>query len=745
MPQDKEELKFSYREGYYNCEDTIEIPEGAMIPSSSNVIYNRKSRPISKKKDLFVNTVGGTRVFPLDANLIGALGRDITTNRGIGNIFQGYGKSLWFVGNSLTNSVRAWNNFTTPVAIGGVNQVETVTVTAAATANKTITVRVTSINLPSSPLDIAVAVLNGDTTSQVATKIKTAFQASVSLTGVFYPQVSSASVSITDKLIHADDVTLAIILQNANGSGVTFGASTNTTAGSLDYEASLSSTPQLAKWDGAKWLSPVQVGLAVQSTAPQLVLTSASTRDAYFDGIITGSTSVRAARKRGGTISIASPPSNVVTGDHDTSYVYMPPYADDGSAYSDRIWVLYFTYKGKGSQAAHFEFPIEIPETKLNGMETSGWTSTQGNARIKIIEQHATTQANRKIEVEFYDNDLLLLEPFDDYYSAGSSKFIAPLGNVTCLIGTGTDSTGFDVSFPNFREAYSPEWRDWFSEVPVSIASASELGMFWVLTANTVYQAIWTGATEETAPVVLRQVTSKVGAIGEGCSVSVNGVLYFLSRNKIPVRISSDMEIDIEFGAKVKNAFSSFDSTAQVGWDGATNSIVFSYGLVSIAYQIDTDKWSSLCTIGVADTITSIEACFTINGLLYGSFYDSSEFKIYQYNAGSGTINWNAQAAWQLGKSGLLLKDIIESRIISEADAQPYTITVAASKNYDTSSAATLYTHTSTVTIPKISPRKLLEQIDYDTISVKCSGTTGGQTVHLVSILADIHEIERES
>lgn len=740
---DKELLNFTYRGGYFNANDSVEIPEGALIVPSSNVIYNKRGRPISVKDLTLIGSYGGSRAFTLDSSLVGFLGIDNTSNVGIGNMFQGVGKNLWFVGNSLNDSVKAYSSYPsspTAMQIGGTNQVETVTVTAGAGASGTISFEINGVNVGGGGVALNCPVLIGDSATVVATKMLVVIQADTTLDDDYFATRSSASISITDKELRANDVTLSITLDDADGTGVTFGASTNTAAGALDTAANLSTTPQLAKWNGTGWNTPVQVGLAVQDDAPQLVLTTDSTRDAYFDGILTGSTSARLARKRNGTVSIASGASNIVTGDTDSVYVLIPDYPEDGSLQSERIWVLYFTYKGKGSLASHFMFPIEIPESKLDGSDALGWTSTQGNARIKVIEQHASNIANRKIEVEFYDNDLLLLQPYDDYFSAGACKFIRPLGNVMCLIGSGTDSTAFDVSFPNFREAYPPDWRDWFSEVPVSVADASEQGMLWILTANTTYQAIWTGATQETAPVILRQVTSKYGAIGAGASISVNGTLYFLSKGKTPIRISPDGEGDINFGNNVINAFSTFDSTTQVGFDEANNSIVWACGSTIITFQIDGQLWGSLGTLSAP----SIDAFFNLSGVLYATGYASSAYKSYSYNTGTGTLAWNATGAFQTGKSWLNLKDIIESRVVVEADAQPYTITVEAYKNFVASNPASMYTYTPTVTTVSISPRVLLEKRDYESISIKTSGTKGGQSVHNASIIVDIHGIERE-
>jgi hypothetical protein len=632
---DKDEIVYRFDKGYYDADETISIPDGAMISGSTNVIHNRMGKPVSFKGLTNAGSTldkGGNRCFSLDANLVGLMGKNTSTKKAIGNMLQGIGRSLWFVGNSIGDSdaVRVMDSFGSPTAIGA-----------------------------------------------------------------------------------------------------------------------LSSTPQYAKFNGTGWNSPVQVGLAPQTDAAELILTTSVTRDSSFTGLITGSISGRIARKRNGAVSIASGASNVITGDADSFYMTIPDWTDDGSAQADRSWLLYFTFTGFGSQYAHLLFPIEIAESKLDGTDATGWTDTQGNAKIKVISQHASSQASRKVEIEFYNNDLLEIKPFEDYYSLGSCKFLAQIGNVMCGIGTGTDSTGFDVSYPNNREAFPPDWRDWFSEVPVSIAQSTEQGAFWVLGANSTNRLIWTGATQNTAPVIIEQISSRYGAIGEAASVSINGVLYFISKGGTPVRISQSKEVDDQFGTRVRNAFSAFDSTTQCGYDEKTNSFIAICGVVALAYQIDTDKWSAPVTLSTSGS-ANISAVFGINGKFYLSYYDTvpvtDTFVSAEWNLGSGAVNWGAISNFRTGKFGLSEKDIVEAQMVYEIEqTASQTITLYVCKNFSTSSPISVLAHadTSGVAGVKTSEEAWPELLEYETIALKASGALGGQTIHLANIGVQGHFVER--
>lgn len=502
----------------------------------------------------------------------------------------------------------------------------------------------------------------------------------------------------------------------------------------------LSTIPQLAKYNGSGWDSPVQVGLAPQEDVAELILTTDSTRDAAFSGIITGSVSVKLARKRNGTVSIASGASNVVTGDTDSVYVTIPEYAEDGSDADDRVWLLYFTPMGFGSQEAHLLFPIEIPEVELDGTNALGWTTTQGNAKVKVISQHASTQASRKIEVEFNINDLLAIQPFDDYYAAEACKFIQPLGNVMCLVGGGTDGTAFDVSYPNNREAYPPDWRDWLPEVPVALVPSTEQGVFWIQGANSTVLARWTGATQQSAPVVLQQKSSKYGVIGERASVVINGVLYGLSSGKTLYRINLNGQVDDTFGDRVKNGLTAFTENAVLAYDEKNNSLVVSDTNKTFLYQLDHDVWSSKQTTTLTNGISEL---FTINGKLYVVTFNSvsSEFNIYEWDAGTD-LAWVLVTSFQTG-TGLGYKDIVAAHAIisSGADANP-TITLLAYKDWSDDSTFSLATFDVPVDETQISKHEWIESLDYRSIALRVTGSLSGTSVHTLFLDIDHHEIE---
>lgn len=609
---------YTFEQGYFANSELVNVPDGGFINPSANVLFSKSGRLLSYKGATSTFSDGGTRVSVLDKNLIGVMGVDDSTNAAQGNMIQGIGRSLWFVGNTNadTSMVRVYDTDT-------------------------------------------------DTTTDIG---------------------------------------------------------------------ALSSTPQVAYRNsgGTGWDAPVQVGLSEQLDPPILTLTDDNARSAGFDGIITGSISARIARVRKGVVSIASPASNVVEADGDSVRVNIPAPTLDGFD----TWWLYFTVAGRGSQLSHLMFPLELTEDEVDGTDTPA-LRTSGNAKLFVVDQDPSNPNNRIVEIEYYANDLNAIEPFEDYYPAESCKFVAQLGNVLMLFGTGDDGTGFDVSYPNNHEAFPPDWRDWLPEQPIAICPAPEAGFVWVCTANTIFQAGWAGTTQQTAPVVLRQISNKYGCIGEQAVCNVNGALFAVSRGNTPIMVSPDGNIDVNFGAQVADVFSSYTEDCLVNYDEETNSVVFMNGSSGIAFNLTTQRWGAPLALGVTPV-----SSFALNGKLYLTYYTAFvNWASYRFNYGSDST-WNLTSNFR-PLAGMDLFDIVEVRALLESSNTSGTVTIASLKNWSTSSPRTLTTYTFTAAGVKARTWALVEVLDLESLSVKVSGTKGGELVHAVLIQTHPHTIRR--
>lgn len=127
---------------------------------------------------------------------------------------------------------RSVTNIALPVQVHTpVAQVETIAVTAGASAEGTLEVSVTSA-LFAEPVVVEVPVTTDDnTTAEVAALIRAALEADEDIDENFTVGGADANVILTAKVPAANDATLALALDEADSTSVTVGASANTTAG----------------------------------------------------------------------------------------------------------------------------------------------------------------------------------------------------------------------------------------------------------------------------------------------------------------------------------------------------------------------------------------------------------------------------------------------------------------------------------------------------------------------------------
>lgn len=179
----------------------------------------------------------------------------------------------------------------TRAGVLGVAQVETITVTAGATQAGTLVFRVTAAGMTGTPKDVNVAVtLDDNEAAEVATKIRAALTADADVGGFFTVSGSGADVVITAKTKAANDGTMAMALQSADSTGVTVGASGNTTAGvapvtqietiSVTHKADLKGTIVIAVTAANMTNSPKSVNVSVDENDSTVNLVAAKIRAA---------------------------------------------------------------------------------------------------------------------------------------------------------------------------------------------------------------------------------------------------------------------------------------------------------------------------------------------------------------------------------------------------------------------------------------------------------------------------------
>ena len=121
---------------------------------------------------------------------------------------------------------------TATITGAGVNQVTTATAAGTITGSGNATIIVTGDDIVGSPLTVSVAVLNTDTASAWAQKVRTALGAVSAITSLYTVGGSTTAITLTRILDRYNDSTLNISLANGTCTGITAApTSYSTTAG----------------------------------------------------------------------------------------------------------------------------------------------------------------------------------------------------------------------------------------------------------------------------------------------------------------------------------------------------------------------------------------------------------------------------------------------------------------------------------------------------------------------------------
>lgn len=115
---------------------------------------------------------------------------------------------------------------------GGTYQVETATVAGTITTSGNMSVVITASEVVGSPVTISVPISAGESTSTIASRVRSYIEANKNITDIYSVSGSGANIVLTQRQYLGNDSTLNISLDNDTSEGLTQAAtSTNTTAG----------------------------------------------------------------------------------------------------------------------------------------------------------------------------------------------------------------------------------------------------------------------------------------------------------------------------------------------------------------------------------------------------------------------------------------------------------------------------------------------------------------------------------
>jgi hypothetical protein len=341
---------------------------------------------------------------------------------------------------------------------------------------------------------------------------------------------------------------------------------------------------------------------------------------------VSGSYSIKFTKKRTATgiESNAGPNSNVVnTKGSDNKHHKLKVTQPAVSQVFD-VFGAYVTLRNFGARGPHFWFN-DIP-INWNGSPAIDGLQSSGVAGIWYLDIN--------------DSDLNFnITPPTDHFppDSGGGTFFFFLGNVAVIVGT-FGGTGISPSIPGVYEAFPPSYTTFLPEPPVGVRGRATDGWVYILGANSINAAIFSGS--KSTPIVPRTIYPDVGVANGQAAAMVGSGLYFFSLGRGALRTNGDSnEPDSSFAWKVAQYFAdnNWGANVVVGYDPHSDAVVFANGSIALAYVRHLDQWSTPINLGMTPT-----SAVTHNGALY--FSDGGQ--LFRFGSGSVVGNWYCIPVW---------------------------------------------------------------------------------------------------
>jgi hypothetical protein len=369
-----------------------------------------------------------------------------------------------------------------------------------------------------------------------------------------------------------------------------------------DTSFNASSSLQLSPKSGGTYTTAYTAGLA-QPNAPSI---SAKTAGVGFTGLLTGLYSFKIARVRSvtGARSIASATSNLITCTSQTARLTFPALDANGQ---DR-WAIFATKAGFGGRGVHY-LVEEIADTALSTID--------GVAR--------------SYEIEFTDADLLPTTAYIDDYPPPSTIFSARLENYVLAIGCYENAIA--VSLRNFPESFNPEHLGFLPEAPTAVLQEQLGNYLYVATEQSVH-AVSVSFAEN--PLVIQTIWANVGIKHAHNWCSANGVLYAFVAKQGFVTMGVDGQPSNQIAVPVAKEMKDWtvDATS-VYYDPNTSTVIVCNGLTALAYNTQTNKWSSPVNLSSWATGNVVSGC-VYDRQLKLTVLNGSTFSLFNWDVNGG-------------------------------------------------------------------------------------------------------------
>jgi hypothetical protein len=445
----------------------------------------------------------------------------------------------------------------------------------------------------------------------------------------------------------AADVGAAITVSGAGVAGATLTTTiltyTSATQVTLASNASTTVTNATATWDfqagtqatlklrvsnafNAESSGPFLLGLTEPDT-PTLALQAGGTKMEA----LTRSAKVTRIRTATGAESNASPQSVTVT--PTTTDKLRVTLANDVESGSD-AWGYYFTRGGFGSSGNHY-FYDQLLDSALSG-----------------------SAPNKYYDFEFRDGDLLpdLAPKTNDRPPTAVFGFAlqTALGLVGCWNTSNTvtaTSPGNMLagSYPDAFESFPARNLAALPEAPTAVLPRQAGGYVYLSCSTSLHRVSFTGAS---FPFDIVTQWPGLGFKYQKNVCLTEDGLYGFIEGRGPVRMDADGYPDFKFADRIAKSFkSSSASNVVVGYDPRNQHVFYSDSAgIKLSYDKGRDIWTAPLSFANLTSPVSgtIVGAFEYDNRLRLVIDDSSSYKIYTYNSGSGS-NWYVTSSWRTG------------------------------------------------------------------------------------------------
>lgn len=253
---------------------------------------------------------------------------------------------------------------------------------------------------------------------------------------------------------------------------------------------------------------------------------------------------------------------------------------------------------GNQAQVAIAQPPSGSEIDKIYIYRTVANFSTLGPWFLVRTEDATPGGGTLTVNVDVYDSDLLAVVPPIGHEMPPVGTHAFRMGGYLCVAGC-YGGHGIIPSYLNNADAYNPDAVTFLNPgapITACIGRAND-GFQYIACRDSLHACILTGSGEQ--PILSRVLWGQDGFVGPNQMCYVESELWGMSSTRGAVRTTAGSEPDRSFARNVQRTMATLGPSAIVGYDPASNQVVFAAGTTAIAYMrgLGGDRWSAPVTL----------------------------------------------------------------------------------------------------------------------------------------------------